>query len=223
MSHNALPATRGRRSARFSFLLLPWSLATAFVLLIGWFRNINLLVLLGYCLRDRRPRLGSRILEFRQEGLAFGNEPDNMHVVPWEDVLYTRMLEETLNPSSDSPAKSTSLFVHLRGFAQLAPPIVALWNRPVVPVRDHRHRCGQPRMQRDVEEVFVDEGDRISGCARRAARLAPSLAEGEPLPKHCSCMAGSRASTSISWSMRAWCGPGSTGACSGSWSRRRLA
>jgi hypothetical protein len=81
---------------------------------------IALLVLLGYCLRDRRPRLGSRILEFRQEGLAFGNEPDNMHVVPWEDVLYTRMLEETLNPSSDNPAKSTSLFVHLRGFAPVS-------------------------------------------------------------------------------------------------------
>ena len=35
---------------RLSVLLLPWSLAAVFVLLIGWFRNINLLVLLGYLL-----------------------------------------------------------------------------------------------------------------------------------------------------------------------------
>ena len=41
---------RGERSTRLPILLLPWSLAAAFVLLIGWFRNINLLVLLGYLL-----------------------------------------------------------------------------------------------------------------------------------------------------------------------------
>jgi uncharacterized protein (DUF58 family) len=35
---------------RFPIIALPWALATAFVLLIGWFRNINLLLLLGYLL-----------------------------------------------------------------------------------------------------------------------------------------------------------------------------
>ncbi len=52
MSHDALATApmRGERSTRLSVLLLPWSLAAVFVLLIGWFRNINLLVLLGYLL-----------------------------------------------------------------------------------------------------------------------------------------------------------------------------
>jgi uncharacterized protein (DUF58 family) len=35
---------------RFPIIAFPWALATAFVLLIGWFRNINLLLLLGYLL-----------------------------------------------------------------------------------------------------------------------------------------------------------------------------
>ena len=46
---NDAPPARGR-STRLSVLLLPWSVAAAFGLLIGWFRNINLLVLLGYLL-----------------------------------------------------------------------------------------------------------------------------------------------------------------------------
>ena len=39
----------GRRPTRLSVLVV-WAFAAAFMLLIGWFRNINLLVLLGYLL-----------------------------------------------------------------------------------------------------------------------------------------------------------------------------
>jgi uncharacterized protein (DUF58 family) len=49
MGNDARPV-RGERSTRLPIHLLSWSLAAAFLLLIGWFRNINLLVLLGYLL-----------------------------------------------------------------------------------------------------------------------------------------------------------------------------
>jgi uncharacterized protein (DUF58 family) len=39
-----------QRTFRFPMIAFPWALATAFVLLIGWFRNINLLLLFGYLL-----------------------------------------------------------------------------------------------------------------------------------------------------------------------------
>ena len=40
----------GKRTLRLSIIAIPWILAALFVLLIGWLRNINLLMLLGYLL-----------------------------------------------------------------------------------------------------------------------------------------------------------------------------
>jgi hypothetical protein len=75
---------------------------------------IATIVLLVIVLRDRTPRIGTRILELRTEGVALGNTEATLQVFPWEDVLYTRMIEQTHQPNSDNPFKSMQLLLHLR-------------------------------------------------------------------------------------------------------------
>ena len=65
-------------------------------------------------------------------------------------------------------------------------------------------------------EMRREEGPRL----RPATIWASGYREG-PWQRHC--VAGSPASTSMIWSIGASFGPGSIGACSGSWSRRRSA
>ena len=64
--------------------------------------------------RGRRTVCFTNILECREEGLALGKSDDELNLVPWEDVLYCRFLEQTLSQQGKTTSTSVELELNLR-------------------------------------------------------------------------------------------------------------